>query len=75
MRYGRQLGGVTLADINKDIITLTGTSDAKDYVSVVSFPCMTESSRSVSFGGQLFPSLEKIRFAILKAGALNVRTT
>ena len=75
-------GSITLEDIKLDIDALrgnltdctTGTND----VSVVSFPCITEfPSRSVNFDQQnVFPSLQKIRFANLKTvGVFFVRTT
>jgi len=91
---------ITLEGIERDIAALSGTLDgglgdttsylgAGDYVSVVSFPCMTDSSQvRVDFGGfqptssginrvgVFFPRLEKVRFANLKTmGAINVRTT
>ena len=72
---------ITLEDINSDITTLlSGTlnqcTDTND-VSVVSFPCMTDSSLSVDFNDpNALPSLQKIRFANLKTvGGINVRTT
>ena len=82
----------TLEDIERDIAALRkslygGLSDtsylgAGDYVSVVSFPCMTDSSlRGVNFDGgpedrKRFPRLEKIRFAnLVTVGYINVRTT
>jgi len=64
-------GTITLDDINSDITTLRGTLDdcitGNDDVSVVSFPCITDgSSLVVEFDEpNVFPSLEKIRFANL----------
>ena len=72
---------ITLEDINSDITTLlSGTlnqcTDTND-VSVVSFPCMTDSSLSVDFNDpNALPSLQKIRFANLKTvDGFIVRTT
>ena len=73
---------VTLENINNDIDALSGTLNQcvnTNDVSVVSFPCVTDSSSfKVNFDDQnaLFPSLEKIRFDNLKtASYIQVRTT
>ena len=81
---------ITLEGIERDIAALSGTLDgglgdttsylgAGDYVSVVSFPCMTDSSQlRVDFDGQQrsLPRLEKIRFAnLVTVGGIRVRTT
>ena len=74
---------VTLENINNDITTLRAGDNLTDCtvntdVSVVSFPCITDgSSLVVEFvDANVFPSLEKIRFANLVAVAeITVRTT
>mmetsp|Transcript_9496 Transcript_9496/g.21536 ORF Transcript_9496/g.21536 Transcript_9496/m.21536 type:complete len:211 (+) Transcript_9496:130-762(+) len=86
---------INLGDIKLDIVALRAGGTLgddcvnTDDVSVVSFPCMTDSSQvRVDFGGfqptssginrvgVFFPRLEKVRFANLKTmGAINVRTT
>ena len=71
---------VTLENINNDIDALSGTLNQcvnTNDVSVLSFPCMTDSSLSVEFNDpNALPSLQKIRFANLKTvGGINVRTT
>ena len=72
---------VTLENINNDITTLRGTladctTNIND-VSIVSFPCITDvPSLVVGFvDANVFPSLQKIRFANLVAVAeITVRT-
>ena len=72
---------ITREDINSDITTLRGTladcTTNNTDVSVVSFPCMTDSSLSVDFfDPNALPSLQKIRFANLKTvDGFIVRTT
>ena len=71
---------VTLENINNDIDALSGTLNQcvnTNDVSVLSFPCMTDSSLSVEFNDpNALPSLQKIRFANLKTvGEFSVRTT
>jgi len=74
-------GTITLDDINSDITTLRGTLDdcitGNDDVSVVSFPCITDgSSLVVEFDEpNVFPSLEKIRFAnLVTVGEIRIRS-
>ena len=71
----------TLEDINSDITTLRGTladcTTNNTDVSVVSFPCITDvPSLDVEFDEpNVFPGLEKIRFAnLVTVGTLRVRT-
>ena len=71
---------ITLEDIKDDIDGLSGTLNQcvnTNDVSVVSFPCMIDSSLSVDFNDpNALPSLQKIRFANLKTvDGITVRTT
>ena len=77
-------GTITLQAINSDIDdlrasaggTLADCTTGNDDVSVVSFPCITDSSQFVEFDDpNVLPSLQKIRFAnLVTVGQLLVRT-
>ena len=79
-------GTITLEAINNDITTLRDPAGGNlnhcttgnDDVSVVSFPCITESPSLVvnlDNPNNVFPSLEKIRFAnLVTVDTLRVRT-